>query len=49
MKTKESNNDEMIILAPLIQKHTFAKRFRGDDAREVYNAVIGRISKDFKK
>lgn len=48
MKTKESNNDEIIVLAPVIQKYTFAKEFRGDDAKEVYNAVIGRISKDFK-
>ena len=42
------NNTEMIVLAPIIEKYTFAKRFRGDDAREIYNAVSGRISKDFK-
>jgi len=48
METKESNNGEMIVLKPVIQKYTFAKRFKGDDAREVYKAVAGRISKDFK-
>ncbi len=48
METKEANNNEMIVLEPVIKGYTFAKRFSGDDAREVYNAVIGRISKDFK-
>jgi len=48
MKTKESNNNELIVLAPVIQRYTFAKRFSGENAREVYDAVIGRISKDFK-
>jgi hypothetical protein len=48
METKEKNENEMVFLEPIIQKYTFAKRFRGDDAKEVYNAVAGRISKDFK-
>lgn len=48
MQAKESNNGGMIVLEPIIQKYIFAKRFSGDDAREIYNAVVGRISKDFK-
>lgn len=48
METKENNNGEIIFLAPVVERYTFAKRFRGDKAREVYSAVAGRVAKDFK-
>ena len=31
-----------------MQRYTFAKPFQGDDAKEVYRAVKGRIAKDFE-
>lgn len=48
MGKNNEKNDEIILSSPEIQIPTFAKRFRGDDAKEVYNAVISRISKDFE-
>ena len=48
METREKNNNEIIVLAPVVQKYIFAKKFKGDDAREVYKAVAGRVAKDFK-
>ena len=48
METREKNNNEIIVLAPVVQKYIFAKKFNGDDARDVYKAVLRRIAKDFK-
>ena len=45
---KTSNNGEKIILMPVIERFAYAKPFRGDDAREICNAVAQRVSRDFK-
>ena len=36
------------VLEPVIDEYIFARPFKGDEAREVYKEVRGRVEKDFK-
>ena len=48
MEKQQIADNEIIVLAPVVQKYIFAKKFKGDDARDVYKAVLRRIAKDLK-
>jgi len=44
----KGQNIGMQILEPVIEKYVFAKPFKGDEAKAVYEEVMGRVEKDFK-
>ena len=41
-------NDGAFVLSPVVQRYTFAKPLQGDNARELYKEVTGRVARDFK-
>lgn len=38
----------MVVLEPVVKKYVFSRPLQGDEAREVYNEVVGRARKDYK-
>jgi len=44
----KGQNIGMQVLEPVIEKYVFAKPFKGDEAKAVYEEVMGRVEKDFK-
>ncbi len=47
MEKQNQTNEGAFVLDPVIQRYTIAKPFQGNDAKEVYKAVKGRVAKDF--
>lgn len=48
MGKEKKDENEIVILKPIIQKYAFAQEFKGDDAKKVFNTVTKRILKDYK-
>lgn len=48
MAEDKTQNTGIEVLEPVIEKYVFSKPLQGDEAKEVYKEVRGRVKKDFK-
>lgn len=48
MAENKSQNTGIQVLAPVVSSYVFAKPFKGDEAKAVYEEVKGRIERDFR-
>ena len=46
-ETEQRQDTGIEVLAPVIEKYVFAKKLRGDEARDVYKEARARTEKDF--